>query len=160
MTIIILELMTRRLSTMAGRPGLGDAPPPPPPPAGPMLTSLIYPLEVVESIAAGAGSIAGAMWYPVDDLDVGGGIVSGELTTMIDYKSLTADYEALDVAAAVDSGVITVLIEYETLTADAEGFDVAGGLDSGTLTTVINYINHDTNAELDVSAGLVSGSLT
>lgn len=159
MTIIILDLMTQRLSTMAGLPGVG-AGPPPPPPAGPMLTSLIYPLEVVDGFDGAAGHITGHVWTPVDDLDVAGGIDSGSITVLIAYIGITADTEALDVAAGIDSGVITVLIEYEAITAETQALDVAGGIDSGAVTVVINYINHDTFAELDVSAGLVSGSLT
>ena len=160
MTIIILELMTRRLSTMAGRPGLGTDPPPPPPAAGPLLTSLIYPLEVVEGFDGDTGPMTGHMWTPVDDLDVAGGIDSGAITVLIEYEAITAETEALDVVGDIDSGSVTVLIEYESITAETEALDVAGGIDSGTVTVVINYINHDTFAELDVSAGLVSGSLT
>lgn len=159
MTIIVLELMTLRLSTMSGRPGLGSAPPPPPA-AGPLLTSLLYPIEVVERMDVAPLHPTGHAWQPVDYLDVAGGVDSGALTPTIEYEALAAEIEALDVAAGIDAGTLTVLIEYETLTADPEGIDVAAAIDSGSNTTVINYIGQDVSDALDVSAGLVSGSLT
>lgn len=158
MTIIVLELMTRRLSTMAGVPGDGSAPPPPPA-AGPLLTSLLYPIEITERMDVAAVNVEGHVWNPVDDLDVGADLDSGSLVATINYVALTADPEALDVLGGLDSGSLIVVIEYETLTADPEALDVLGGLDSGSLVVVINYINQDVQDALDVSAGLDSGVL-
>lgn len=158
MTIIVLELMTRRLSTMAGVPGEGSAPPPPPA-SGPILTSLLYPIEVVEGMDVAPLAPTGHVWDPVDHLDVSAAAEIGELTVTIEYESLTAEIEAIDPEGGADSGVLTVVIEYETLDAGAEEMEVLGGVDSGVLEVVINYINQDVQEALDVSAGLDSGVL-
>lgn len=158
MTIIVLELMTRRLSTMAGVPGEGTAPPPPPA-SGPILTSLLYPIEIVERMDVAPVDAEGHVWNPVDDLDVGADVDSGSLVATINYVGITADTEAIDPLGDVDSGLLVVVIEYETLTADPEALDALGDVDSGTLVVVINYINQDVQEALDVSAGLDSGVL-
>lgn len=158
MTIIVLELMTRRLSTMAGVPGEGTEPPPPPA-AGPLLTSLLYPIEVVERMDVAPEAPTGHMWYPVDDLAVAAGVDSGTLDVTIAYKTLDAEVEAIDPLGDLDGGVLEVVIEYETLTAEVEALDVLAGVDSGLLEVVINYINQDVLEALNVSAALDSGAL-
>lgn len=158
MTIIVLELMTRRLSTMAGVPGEGSEPPPPPA-MGPILTSLLYPIEVVEGMDVAPLAPTGHIWNPVDDLDVSAGLDDGSINVTIQYVGITAETEAIDTLADLDGGNAETVINYETLTADVEAIDPLGGLDSGLVEVVINYINQDVLEALDVSAGLDSGVL-
>lgn len=158
MTIIVLELMTRRLSTMAGVPGEGSEPPPPPA-MGPILTSLLYPIEVVERMDVAPLAPTGHVWNPVDDLDVSAGLDDGSINVTIQYVGITAETEAIDTLADLDGGNAETVINYETLTADVEAIDPLGGLDSGLVEVVINYINQDVLEALDVSAGLDSGVL-
>ncbi len=158
MTIIVLELMTRRLSTMAGVPGEGTEPPAPPP-SGPILTSLLYPIEVVEGMNVAPLAFTGHVWNPVDDLDVSAGLDDGSIDVTIQYVGIDAELEAIDPLADLDGGSVDTVINYETLTADVEAIDPLGGLDSGLLEVVINYINQDVLEALDVSAGLDSGVL-
>lgn len=158
MTIIVLELMTRRLSTMSGVPGEGTEPPPPPA-MGPVLTSLLYPIEVVERMDVAPLTVAGHMWDPVDNLDVSAAVDDGSINVVIDYETLDAEIEAIDPLADLDGGEVVTVIAYVSITADEEELAVAGGLDSGLLEVVINYINQDVQEALDVSAGLDSGVL-
>lgn len=158
MTIIVLELMTRRLSTMAGVPGEGTEPPPPPA-MGPILTSLLYPIEVVERMDVAPLAPSWHVWNPVDDLDVSAGLDDGSINVTIQYVGITAETEAIDTLADLDGGNAETVINYETLTADVEAIDPLGGLDSGLVEVVINYINQDVLEALDVSAGLDSGVL-
>ena len=157
MTIICLDFVSRRISTMAGTPGAGA------PGVGPILTSLVYPIEVIESLDASSSVIRGWMQDPVDHIDVASDLVSGALTATIEYESFNADPEAIDVSSDAVSGVLTTVIEYESITSDPESIDVSSALVSGTLTVVINYVTHTdpaTDEGIDVASYLVSGSLT
>lgn len=157
MTIICLDFVSRRISTMAGTPGAGA------PGVGPILTSLVYPIEVLESLDASSSVIRGWMQDPVDHIDVASDLVSGALTATIEYESFNADPESIDVATDLLSGVLTTVIEYESLTADPEAVDVSSSLTAGALTTTINYVTHTdpaTDEGIDVASYLVSGSLS
>lgn len=157
MTIICLDFVSRRISTMAGTPGAGA------PGVGPVLTSLIYPIEVIESMDASSSVIRGWTQEPVDNIDVVSTLVGGALTATIEYESHTAPPEAVDVVSDLASGALTTVIEYESHTVPPEGIDVASALAAGSLTVTINYVTHTDPAEdesLDVASYLVSGSLT
>ena len=157
MTIICLDFVSRRISTMAGTPGAGA------PGVGPILTSLVYPIEVIERMNATTAVVRGWMQDPVDHIDVASDLVSGALTATIEYESITADPEALDVLSDLSIGVLTTVIEYEAITADPEAIDVSSALTGGSLVVTIIYVTHEDPAddeELDVASYLVSGSLT
>lgn len=157
MTIICLDFVSRRISTMAGTPGAGA------PGAGPVLTSLVYPLEVVESLDASTSVVRGWMQDPVDHIDVGSDLVSGALTATIEYETENADPEAVDAVSDLVGGVLTTVIEYETFDADVEALDVSTDVQAGALVVAINYVTHTdpaTDEGLDVASYLVSGSLT
>lgn len=158
MTIIALDFVAKRIGTLDGTPGsgAGDG-------SGPVLTSLIYPLEVIESLDAGSDVERGYMQDPVDHVDVSSDLVSAVLTATIEYESAPPVEEGLNVESDLDSGVLTTVIEYESAPPVEEGIDVSTALVSGALTVVINYVTHAdpaTDEGIDVASYLVSGSLT
>lgn len=157
MTIICFDLATRRISTMAGTPGDGA-----PSTNGPVLTSLVYPLEVVEAVDVASALVFGFEYDPVGHIDVVSDLVSGSLTATIEYESFDTEAEAIDVATDLVTGALTVTIEYESHDANPENVDVTSDLAAGSLTVVINYITHEdpaTDEGFDVSSDLVSGTL-
>lgn len=128
----------------------------------PILTSLVYPIEVIEQINVTAGQMLGSAFDSIGNLDVSSDIVSGTLIVTIAYQQFRADPEQLDVSTDIVSGTLTVTIAYQQLRVDSEAFDVASDMISGTLTTTINYVVHydpATDEEFNVSSNLVSGTL-
>lgn len=158
MTIIALDFVAKRIGTLDGTPGsgAGDG-------SGPVLTSLIYPIEVIEGLDASTSVVRGWMQDPVDHIDVASDLVSGALTATIEYETESADPEAIDVDSDLASGVLTTVIEYEAFDADVEAIDVSSAVQAGALVVAINYVTHTdpaTDEGLDVASYLVSGSLT
>lgn len=157
MTIVCLDFVSRRISTLDGTPGPGL------PPAGPVVTSLLYPLEVVEGVDVGA-SFEDGWWYePTDQIDVSASLVSGTLTETIVYKTLPTPDDAIDVVADLVSGDLQTVIAYKTIPTVDDAIDVSASLESGTLVATINYVTYTDPADdegFDVSASLESGTLT
>jgi hypothetical protein len=154
-TIIAFDVVTRRLSTAPGVPAVGVPP-------RPVMTSLLFPIEIVESMDVGANLARGEFWDTVGALDVASDLASGSLVATIAYKTAEpADVNGLDVAADLASGSLTVVIAYKTAEpADINALDVASDLAAGSLVVVITYVDHTIPPEgLDVSSDLVSGSL-
>lgn len=127
-----------------------------------MLTSLVYPIEVVESIDTDTHDVSGSITDSVGHIDVTSDFISGTVEVTISYESITADSEAVDVTTDLLEGTVTVTISYESIDADFEAIDVASDLVSGTVTITIIYVSHSDSAddeELDVSTDLISGTL-
>lgn len=131
-------------------------------PVYPALTSLVYPLEVIEELATFTGDASGSIYDAVGHLDVITDLIAGTLEATIVYKTIAADPEAIDVASDMVAGTVTVTIAYESITADPETLDVASDFVSGTVTVTIVYVTHEDPAddeELDVTTDLISGTL-
>jgi hypothetical protein len=126
-----------------------------------VLTSLLYPLEVTESIDASSDVVQGSSAELVGHLDVTGEPVSGTLTVTIAYIGISSDPESFNVTGEPVSGTLTVVISYPEINSGLELIDVGGEPVSGTLTVVIGYIQHTIDPEgIDVSGEPVSGTLT
>ena len=154
--IVVFDLATRQISTMAGTPGLGGSV------TRPVMVSLLFPIEIVESMDVGSALLRGEFWDTTGALDVTSDLAAGTLTVTIAYKNIEpADVNALDVTSDLFTGTLTVVIAYKNIEpADLNALDVTSDLASGTLTVVINYVNHTIPPEgLDVTSDLVSGSL-
>lgn len=125
-----------------------------------VLTSLLYPLEIIEEMNVGGTLLSGHMWDDVGSLDVTAILLGGAIEVMIAYKTITADPEGFDVTATLLGGAIEVMITYEEITADPEGFDVAATLLGGEIETMINYIVYEDPASdegINVGATLLGG---
>lgn len=156
MTIVCVDLVARRISTMPGVPGEGA------PSAGPVLTSLAYPIETTESLDVAASMAWGAMRDAVGHVNVSASWQAGTLTVTIEYETWAVPAEPLDVSASWQAGTLTVTIEYETWAVPAEALDVSASWQAGALTTVLNPISHADPADdegLDLGATWVAGTL-
>lgn len=152
MTIICLDFESRRISTMAGRPGLGAEP-------GPVLSSLIYPIEVIDALDVVSPTVRSSLMEPVDELSVSSSVEAGDLIVTIAYQTINAA-DSVNVSSDVEAASIETIISYETIDAAPESISVSSDVASGSLEVVIVYVVHTIPPEgLDVSSTLESGSL-
>lgn len=129
----------------------------------PILTSLVYPIEVIENFDVSSIPLVGNLTDSIGSIDVLSNLISSVLTTTIAYIQIYASPEQFDVACNLVAGLLTVTIAYQQFQAPPELFDVSSNLLSGVLTTTINYIIHydpATDETFDVASDLVSGVLT
>lgn len=128
-----------------------------------ILTSLIYPLEVIENLDVQTATVLGNFTDSVGNIDVTSDLLIGDLDVVIAYQQLRAESEQFDVASDLLSGDLDVVIAYQQIRAESEQFDVATDILAGTLTVIINYVTHydpPSDEEFNVSSDIVSGTLT
>ena len=128
-----------------------------------VLTSLVYPIEVIESLNAAGTFVSGRFGDTIDDrIDVNATLPSALLETVIAFKTITADPESIDVNATLPSALLETVIAFKTITADPESIDVGATLLGGSIQSAINFVEHVDPAddeELDVNATLTGASL-
>lgn len=128
-----------------------------------ILTSPLYPIEVVESFnASEALALNGYFTEPVDNIDVEATLANIALEVVIVYQTQSMDPDEINVTADLISGLLETVIEYETHTTPPDAIDVNGTLLSATLLVVINYITHldpGDDEGIDVNATLLGGTL-
>ncbi len=128
----------------------------------PVLTSLVYPLEIIEVLDVSSDLESGSTTDVVGNIDVASDMEAGVLTVTIAYRQTYALPEQIDVTSDLESGVLTVTIVYQLQYASPEQIDVASDMESGVLTVTINYITHYDPADdegFNVSSNLVAGTL-
>lgn len=122
-------------------------------------TSLIYPIEVFESMTVGARSLPSAQFTaPLETLTVNGTVISGVLAaTLVTYGNWPP--ETLTAAGSMISGTLTLgLLTYTNW--PFEDLTAAGSVISGTLTFgLIQYTNWPFE-DLTVNGSVISGTLT
>lgn len=128
-----------------------------------VLTSLLYPLEVIERLDVLPGELTGSVTDAVGTIDVSSRMLSGDLAVTIAFKNFRSDPENIDVQSRILSGDLIVTIAFKSFRADPENIDVASNMVAGTLTTTIQYVTHYDPAGdegVNVSSNIVSGTLT
>jgi hypothetical protein len=130
---------------------------------GPLLTSLIYPLEFGDGFNASSDLQEGDLSEAAGSINVSTALVAGTLDVVIAYQTLKAEVEGIDVSTDLATGDLVTVIAYQQIKADPDGIDVSTDLVSGDLTTVISYVTHRDPADdegVDVSTALVGGTLS
>lgn len=104
------------------------------------LTSLIYPIDVVESLDVAANMPSINVYNPVDTIDVTATLLALSMPVVVAYKTINSEPESIDVAATMLDLTLTTVIAYKTLTASVENFDVAATMLALHVEHVINYV--------------------
>ena len=128
----------------------------------PVITSKIYPAEVIESLDASSAFQGNRVFnQPLDGLNVGASLFAAALLRTIGYQTLTQPADLLDASVTFVAGTLVRVIGYVTQTQPPDEMDASATLVSGTLVRVIGYVTYNTPIdELNASATLVSGTLT
>lgn len=129
------------------------------------LTSVSYPVEVVEGVATSASPISLQIYTnPTDALATGASLVAGSLARVIGYVTQDAGFDSTVTSATLTAGSLTRVIGYVTLAAgsdfEIDSVSTSAVLTGGTLQRVIGYIDYDIgNEAVNTSATLIGGSL-
>lgn len=154
MTVVAFDTVSGRIGTLDGTALVGV-----PPADAVVWTSHPYPLEVVESLNAGASVINGFLLpNPVQPIEVSATVLSGTLEVVIAFQTYNAPPELLDTAATVIGGTLDVVIAFQTYNAPVESTDMAATVVAGYLDIVVNHSPLPEN--LDVGATIIGGTLT
>ena len=119
-----------------------------------------YPIEVLEDLDVAFNLWQAATYDPIASINVTAMVEDAGLEVAIVYKSRSLN-DAIDVSNAIESGEIVTVIAYKSKTVDPDGFNVEASPVSGTLVIGINYVTHTIAPEsINVTAAIESGTLT
>ena len=123
------------------------------------LTSLTYPLEVIESMNVAGAITAGQLLAGyIEGLDVTGAITGGELRSLLQAYTRYQP-EGLDVTGAVTGGELRqILITYDRY--QPEGLDVTGAITGGELRQILITYGRYQPEGLDVTGAITGGTLS
>ena len=129
------------------------------------LTSRLYPVEVIESVNAGGGLLAGDLRdtlapvvFQPESVDMVGALTGGVLRVLlINYTHYQP--ESVDVVGLLTGADLrVVLVQYTHY--QPESVDMVGSLTGGVLRTLLINYTHYQPESVDVSGSLTGGSLT
>lgn len=128
------------------------------------LTSLSYPVEVVESVntqaAMSADGRSQLLQQPSDEISTSANLVDASLIRVIGYRTQDAGFDSVDTSATLTAGSLTRVIGYVTQDAGLDSVDTSATLLAGSLQRVIGYVTYNIEAEsVDTSATLIGGTL-
>lgn len=151
---------------LRGLPGLNPlfVAPPAPPPSG-LVSSTVYPIEIIEALDSGGTLGSGRVTEPVlEAMDSGGLLLSGEIRVILrSYNNWPTE--------AVDSGGLLLSGDFRTIlrtyswggtggNQNIEAIDSGGSLLNGSLRAILITYNNWPDEAIDSGGSLLGGSLT
>ena len=134
-----------------------------------VLSSELYPLVSIESVAFNGGSIVAGLLYKmyfIEGIDTRSyGITSGSLVSVVTYYTYTDDPEGIDSSSAgITGGSLDVVVRYGSYdNYTPEGIDFSSsGITGGSLDVVVRYGSYDNYAPEGIdfsSSGITGGTL-